>query len=227
MGIGDKFHRDTKYHPEQFGYSLSFKVKKSEGKRFKLTKPKDLVVDLTRIIDERRSRRSFGKKPISFEDLSTVLWCSLGISRYHYRVFPSAGALYATEGYVVSRDVEKLPQGLYHYIPSEHALDLISEEDILHRLSQASLFQEWISDAQSAIVLTAVVERMKKKYGERGYRYIYMEAGHIGQNIYLVCEALGLGTCAIGAFFDDSVANLIGVSASEEIPVYIYPLGTR
>ncbi len=229
-GSGEFFHWDTKYHSGESGSKRSSLKLPERPLRFPLPSPKPLKVDLLSLALRRCSVRRFSRDtPLSLEELSTVVWFSLG-SRGSgpgrpLRVFPSAGALYPTEAIVAVRLVDGLSQGVYRYVPEDHSLSLIGLGDVSRDLARASLSQMWVSDAQVIIVLTAVVSRMTAKYGDRGFRYIYMEAGHVGQGIYLAASAMGLGTCAIGAFFDDEVASVVGVDASSEIPLYLFPLG--
>lgn len=182
----------------------------------------------------RKSMRSWRPSPIDIEDLSMILWAAYGlvenIDGWLRRTSPSAGATYPMEIYVVvgERSVSTrtgfLEAGVYKYDPVRHSLRLVKRGDLREDLYTASLDQEWVRDAPVSIVICAVYKRTTRVYGERGYRYVYMEAGHIGQNIYLMATALGLGTVAVGAFYDDAVARVLGVSREEE-PIYIFPVG--
>jgi len=182
----------------------------------------------------RKSIREWSNKPISVEDLSLILWASYGvveeIDSWFRRTSPSAGATYPMEIYVVigERSVATrdgfLEAGVYKYDPLRHSLKIVKRGDYRRDLYRAALEQEWVLKAPVSIVICAVYKRTTRIYGERGYRYVYMEAGHIGQNIYLMATAMGLGTVAVGAFYDDVVSRVIS-SLPEEEPVYIFPVG--
>lgn len=139
-----------------------------------------------------------------------------------YRSAPSAGATYPFKVYVVVGNVGGLEPGIYHYDPSTHSLSIIKAGDFRAELQSAALDQEWVGDAPVDIILVAFYERTANVYGERGIRYVHMEAGHIGQNLYLQATALGLGTVAVGAFHDDRVAAIL---ETEGAPLYIFPVG--
>ena len=119
-------------------------------------------------------------------------------------------------------NVRGLSPGIYLYNPQRHSLGLIKPGDYRSDLEKAALDQDWVGDAAVDIVLVAFYERTVKVYGERGYRYVHMEAGHIGQNSYLQATALSLGTVAVGAFDDGRVAEILG---TEGAPLYIFPVG--
>ena len=139
---------------------------------------------------------------------------------------PSAGGLYPIETYILVRDVEELDQGVYHFRPHKFDLEFIKRGNLSARLAEAALGQDMIRDTQAAFIWTAVVERSKWKYRQRAYRYIYMDAGHIAQNLYLAGTAAGIGVCAVGAFFDDQVNDLIEVDGVQETAVYLACAGS-
>jgi len=182
----------------------------------------------------RRSIRSFKDEPVSIEQLSMILWAAYGITDVHrgFRASPSAGATYPLEVYavigekgVVKGGGEYVDAGVYKYISELHALRLIKKGDYRSALAKAALGQQWVRQAPINIVVTAVFERTTMFYGERGrVRYVPMDVGHLGQNVYLMATALGLGTVAIGAFIDEKVAEII-VESRNEVPVYIMPVG--
>ncbi|KUH33090.1 nitroreductase [Thermococcus celericrescens] len=175
-------------------------------------------------IAKRRSIRSYRNEPLTLEQLSQLLWAAQGItySARKFRAAPSAGATYPFEVYVVAGNVEDLGPGVYRYDPFNHTLVLVKEGDYRRALQRAALDQSWVGRAAVDIVLVAYYERTTHYYGERGIRYVHMEAGHIGQNLYLQATALNLGIVAVGAFYDDQVAEIIGV---EGVPLYIFPVG--
>ncbi|UCG55219.1 MAG: SagB/ThcOx family dehydrogenase, partial [Dehalococcoidia bacterium] len=166
------------------------------------------------------------EESLTFEEVSQLLWAAQGITetRYSFRTAPSAGALYPLETYIVVGDVENLDPGVYQYIPKHHQIIKIVDGDMRKELALAALGQEWVREGAINIIFTSIYERTTQKYGERGIRYVHMEVGHASQNIYLQAVALDLGTVVIGAFFDDSVRELLNLSENEQ-PLYIMPVG--
>ncbi|MEM3832007.1 MAG: SagB/ThcOx family dehydrogenase [Thermoprotei archaeon] len=191
------------------------------------------MMSVEEALASRRSIREYTGDPVPLEKLSQILWAAYGISevRWGLRTAPSAGACYPLEIYVmvssngVISDDEYIAAGIYHYNVQTHALELIRPGDFREDLYKAALEQEWVRKAPISIVITAIYERTTQRYGERGrIRYVHMDLGHVGQNIYLQATALSLGTVAIGAFHDDDVRKIIGLPEYEE-PLYIMPLG--
>ncbi|MEM0027848.1 MAG: SagB/ThcOx family dehydrogenase [Ignisphaera sp.] len=182
----------------------------------------------------RRSIREYLPNPITIDQLSMLLWAAYGVTdtRYGFRSSPSAGATYPLEIYVVVGekgvrigDEKYLRSGVYKYDVYTHSLRLVREGDFRDELAKAALDQPWVREAPINIVITAVFERTTRIYGERGrVRYVPMEVGHVGQNIYLMATALRLGTVVIGAFYDDWIAQIISASENET-PMYIVPVG--
>ena len=180
------------------------------------------------VIALRRSIREYLNKPLKIEDLAQILWAAQGITEpsLTLRSAPSAGATYPLEIYILSKNVKNLKKGIYKYLPTYHSLKLIREGDYSYNLYQACLYQDWVLNAAANLIITAIYERTTYRYGARGIRYVYMEAGHVGQNIYLQAAALNIGTVAIGAFYDEEVENIIQVSNQEKV-IYIFPLGYK
>jgi SagB-type dehydrogenase family enzyme len=180
-------------------------------------------------IRKRRSTRSYSGKPMELEELSTILFSAQGITGELYgtklRAAPSAGALYPIELYAVVHNVRGIAPGLYHYNPFEHSLTQLREGDLRNEICNAGLTQEALRNANVVLALTAIPERTTRKYGERGHRYIYMEAGHIAENALLEAVSLGLGAVPIGAFFDDGLNELLGIDGKQEISLYLVAVG--
>jgi len=176
----------------------------------------------------RRSIRDYLEKPLTMKQLSMILWACQGVNdvRYGFRTAPSAGALYPLEVFVVvgENNVESLKAGIYHYDPFSHSLTLLKKGDFMEDLCEACLGQEWVKKASINLVIGAVFERTTKKYGDRGIRYVYLEAGHAAQNVYLECAALDLGCVVIGAFFDEKVAEISCMPKNCD-PIYVIPVG--
>ena len=185
-------------------------------------------ISLEEALSMRRSIREYKDIPLTLEQLSQLLWAAQGINEVHYgfRTAPSAGATYPLEVYVVvsPNGVKGLPAGIYHYNVHRHSLIVMKLGDFRKALTDAALGQTWVYKAPINVVITAIYERTTIRYGERGIRYVHMEVGHVGQNIYLQAVALGLGTVVIGAFHDNVVQEIIGVPKNEH-PLYIIPVG--
>ncbi|MEN6319505.1 MAG: SagB/ThcOx family dehydrogenase [Syntrophaceae bacterium] len=170
---------------------------------------------------KRESIRHFSPEPLTPSELSQLLWAAQGITRTHGgRSAPSAGALYPLELYLV------LQEGFFRYVPQSHQLILISDRNLIDNLASAALGQQCMRESPAVIVITAVYERTARKYGNRGERYVKVEAGHAAQNILLQAVSLGLGAVPVGAFYDDQVRNVLNLPADHE-PLYLMPLGHK
>ena len=202
-----------------------------EGKRMKLPKPKTHgEVSLETAIKQRRTIRSFTSEPLSLEQCSQLFWAAQGITedRGFKRAAPSGGALYPMDIYAVVGEncVKGLESGAYHYDPKGHAVSLVSKGDLRNKVAGAALSQTWMATAPLNILITAEYDRITRKYGNRGVRYAIIEAGHIGQNILLQSEAMGLGAGIVGAFNDDKVRRVINIPPDHE-PLLILPVGYK
>jgi SagB-type dehydrogenase family enzyme len=185
----------------------------------------DGPISLEKALRDRRSLRRFKNSAISLAQLSQLLWAAQGVSGTGgRRTAPSAGALYPLEVYAVAGMVSGLSVGVYAYDPNRHALRRIAEGDAREDLSSAALGQAPVGSAAAVLVICAVYERTTVKYGERGVRYVHMEAGHAAQNVHLQAAALGLGTVVIGAFDDDGVRKVLRMTDREH-PLYLMPVG--
>jgi SagB-type dehydrogenase family enzyme len=196
------------------------------GERIKLPAPDYRGnTSVEEALSKRRSVRFYSGEDLSIEEVSQLLWAAQGITGPG-RTAPSAGALYPLELYLVVGDVDGLDKGVYQYRPVEHELEKAVTGDLRVELSKAAVGQnqEHVRDAAVDLVFTAVYERTTGKYGERGIRYVHMEAGHAAQNVYLQAVSLELGTVVIGAFIDDKVKELVNAEEQEE-PLYIMPVG--
>jgi SagB-type dehydrogenase family enzyme len=237
-GVGDKYHQETKYRRDELlggGLDWShqpslYKEDPPGMKRFPLRSPETQEGQaIWEVILRRRSFREFSTRAISLRDLSQLLWATQGITAraggYDFRAVPSAGALYPIETYVLANRVDDLLPGIYHFDVQRAELALLKEGSFGREAVHAGLGQELLGAAAAVFIWTAIVERSKWKYRERAYRYIYMDAGHIGQNLYLAAAALDLGCCTVGAFFDEEVDRVVGVDGIEEISVYLGAVG--
>ncbi len=200
--------------------------KEATIKTIKLPKARtESDISLERTFLKRRSVRSYKDEPITLEELGQLLWAAQGITHPEgLRTAPSAGALYPLELYVAAGRVTDLTQGVYRYNPHKHTLQLVMEGDMRAALCAAALGQDSVKKGAAVLVFSGVHRRTTKKYGERGIRYVHMEAGHAAQNVCLQAEALGLGALTVGAFDDTKVHNLLKMGDGEE-PLYLMPVG--
>jgi SagB-type dehydrogenase family enzyme len=179
-------------------------------------------------IAKRRSVREYATDPITLADLSQLLWAAQGLTdaRKRRRASPSAGALYPLEFYVVVRErgIVGLSAGIYHYSPEDQRITLVKDGDKSGELRAAALDQEVVSLAAVNIVTTAILQRTRPKYGERGLQYVYQESGHVAENVFLQAVSLGLGTVVVGAFDEEKIRSILG-ARPEERPIYIQPVG--
>jgi SagB-type dehydrogenase family enzyme len=220
--LGDLFRIKPKEPPQYKNYT--------DAEIIKLPKPEYRGISLEEAIEKRRSLRNYSGKPVTVFQLSQLLFSAQGTTGKMYgqplRTTPSAGALYPFEIYVIANNVENLKQGIYHYGVLNHTLELVKSGDFRKEITSAGLKQEMLGDSDVVFVLSAIFDRTRHKYGERGFRYVYIEAGHISQNIYLQAVSLGLGSVSIGAFLDDEVNKLIGVDGQKEAVIYLHAVGT-
>ena len=204
-------------------------------KTVKLPEPaREGKVSVEAALWRRRSERRYGDGPLSIADVSRLVWAAYGVNKPMpevatlgggLRTAPSAGACYPLEVYVVAGEVTGLDPGIYRYEPATHELQQVGTGDHRAALYEAAANQSWVKNAPASLVYSAVFERNTQRYGDRGReRYVCMDLGHSAENVYLECAALGLGTCAIGAFIDDDVRTTVGMTRPEE-PLYIMPVG--
>ncbi len=235
-GIGDQYQLLTKYVRGSLPrHRLDFDAQPSLRKIYPdSTKTVSLPAPLTgggpslwAAIKARRSIRSYKRNPMLLQELSQLVWAAQGttLKARNYRTAPSAGALYPVETYLVINRVEQIEPGLYHYDALDATLQLLKAGNLGAQAAAAALDQPMADDAAVVLIWTAIVKRGKWKYLERAYRYIYLDAGHIGQNVYLAAAALGLGCCVIGAFYDDEVNQLLGVDGVNECAIYMCAVG--
>jgi len=191
-------------------------------------------VSIEEVLNARRSVRQYADSSLSINEISQLLWAAYGVTKSYesptslrggLKTSPSAGALYPLELYLVAWNIDQLENGIYKYFSEDHSLKLVMSGDKRDELSTAAWDQSWLRDAAGAIVYSAVFSRTTDKYGERGKdRYVCMDVGHSAQNVYLQGVALRIGTCAIGAFNDNKLKELINMP-EDETPLYIMPIG--
>ncbi|MBE9065871.1 SagB/ThcOx family dehydrogenase [Leptolyngbya cf. ectocarpi LEGE 11479] len=186
------------------------------------------TLNLATAVTNRRSHRRYNTQAqLSLTQLSQLLFLAQGITwdEREFRTVPSSGALYPLELYPIVHRVEGLQAGLYHHAVQSHGLELIKAGDLRQPLIKAGLSQDFLGEAQVCFVVSGIFQRTRWKYHERTYRYVLMEAGHLGQNLYLAATALGLGVCGVGAFFDDPLNELLGIEGKEEAALYLVTVG--
>jgi SagB-type dehydrogenase family enzyme len=238
VSIGERFHKETSLTGQGVVGDV-FRTKPKEPPQYKvypgankieLPKPEHTGMTVEEALKKRRSIRNYSTKPISKAQLSQLLFAAQGVTGKMYgkalRTAPSAGALYPFEVYIIANNVQDLPRGIYHYSVLDHALELVKSGDFRGQIIEAGLNQQTLGDAGVTFILSAIFDRVRYKYGERGCRYVYMEAGHISQNIYLQAVSLGLGSVCAGAFSDEKVNKLIDVDGWKEAVIYLHPVGT-
>lgn len=188
-------------------------------------------MDLVAAIRNRRSRRDFLPAPLSLGELSFLLWATQGIrgrldGTTAFRTVPSAGCRHAFETYLCVFRVEGLEVGVYRYLPVEHQLLFeFTEEKLQEKLTEATFGQSFAAAAATTFVWTTIPYRMEWRYGAAAHRVIALDAGHVCQNLYLACEAIGSGTCAIAAYSQSLMDQLLRVDGKEEFTIYLAPVG--
>lgn len=239
LTISEKFHEKTKIRKftdslDESEWPKSWKTIYYKGysrlKEIQLPKPGYLKMEFSNVLLNRRSERSFSKKPLLVKQLSDLLFNSAGLKRIiddHngvQRLYPSAGARYPLEIYIITLNTP-LPQRIYHYYVKNHSLEELypyKKREILSCINQKQ-FRE----AAAVIAITAAFKRTTIKYGDRGYRYVLIEAGHLGQNLYLVSSALGLSCCAIGGVLENKLNILLDIDGLNESVIYTFAVGRK
>ncbi len=190
-------------------------------------------VDLRSAIERRRTVRRYQDVPLNLAELSFLLWLTQGVKEITgrpatLRPVPSAGARHAFETYLLINNVEGLEPGLYRFAASQHALvKLDAPENIREEVIHACWDQKQVDRSAVTFLWVAVVERMTWRYVERGYRYLYLDAGHVCQNLYLAAEAAGCGVCAIGSFDDERLNNALDLDGENLFVIYLASVGKK
>ena len=233
--IGEAFQEATKYHPDRPSDLAGFPLvpeRRSfpETQHIPLPRPEiEGGPGLWETTLRRRSVRRYARVPVQLGQLSQMLWASQGVTAlaggHRLRAAPSAGALYPCETYLVVNGVEELDPGLYHYEVYEHELAFLREGELGPELGRAACGQSFCAKAAAVFVWTAVIPRCGAKYRQRAFRYIHLDAGHLGQCVALAAVGLGLGTCQIAAFYDDEVNKILGVDGQDETTLYLTTVG--
>jgi len=239
-GIGWEFFGKTKYKylgtsKQQKGITppaLQENFDRS-GEKFDLPDPNKIDSAIKKLINHRSSIREYQDAAISKDELSYLLWCTQGVKEkvgniHTLRTVPSAGARHALETFILVNKVDGLTPGLYRYLALEHKIqEFIISDVICDKITHGCLGQDFVKESAVTFIWVCVVERMTWRYGERGYRYVLLDAGHVCQNLYLAAESLGCGVCAIGAFDDDIMNKLLGLDGKEKFVIYIAAVGRK
>jgi len=238
MGTGDEFIRLTRYTgpvqtDEMRGVPSPPMEHDFSGTIIPLPDPDAgniKPIDLSVAIESRESIRDYDDTPLTMEELSYLLWCTQGVKWIlddcTFRTVPSAGARHAISTYLSIARVKGQKPGLYRYLALDHSLGVISHDDNLPGLMLSAGFnQQCIARAAVCFIWVADAYRMTWRYGERGFRDIFLEAGHICQNLYLSSEAAGCGACAVGAFHDDELNTILSIDGIQQFVLYMATVG--
>jgi len=185
--------------------------------------------DFWEIAARRRSERQYGERSLTREELAALLWATQGLTlttaHYQFRAAPSAGGLYPVETYLAVHRVQGVEPGVWHFRVQDFALELLKGGDCRRAVVEACLGQLFMGAASAVFIWTGVLNRSMWKYRERAIRYLFLDAGHICQNLMLAATALGLGCCPVGAFFDGEVEKLVQVDPDQEAALYLASVG--
>jgi len=201
----------------------------------------DLIVDdwetiydisLVKAIKNRMSRRSFSNEEITLKELSFLLWATQGVRQvagpYAFRTVPSAGCRHALETYMAVFNVEGLEMGVYRYLPLTHQLLLeFKDKKLRTEMINATFGQIFAGESAVTFIWTVIPYRMEWRYGLDSHKVIAMDAGHVGQNMYLACEAIDVGTCTIGAYDQEYLDQLLKLDGEEEFSIYLAAVGKK
>ncbi len=184
------------------------------------------------LLQERKSHRAYKNESITPEQLSFLLWSTQGIKSIRgnnyatFRPVPSAGARHAFETYLAIFKVEGLEKGIYHYLPMEHAIEFVAAvDDLENAVSDSLCEQKWAGDSAVTFFYSAVPYRSEWRYGTDAHKVMLLDAGHVVQNLYLSCGAIGCGTCAIAAFNQSEADKLLKLDGNDEFVIYAAPVG--
>jgi SagB-type dehydrogenase family enzyme len=235
--IGRRYLRETRYTRTGMGErgpahprGPQFKEYKEAVTRLPLRLSQEpSAADLWQTLARRRSLRQYQDRHLTQEELAALVWATQGVTlstqNYLLRTAPSAGALYPVETYVAVQKVEDMEPGVWHLYLPNFSLELLKEMDTRQLLVHACLGQRFMGEASVNFIWTGILNRSLWKYRERAIRYLFLDAGHICQNLMLAATALNLGCCPVGAFFDEEVEGLVGVDGVEEMALYLAAVG--
>lgn len=189
-------------------------------------------IGVTTVIQRRKSIRQYSRLPLSLEELSHLLWCTQGVKSIlpgrTVRTVPSAGARHALETWLVINNVTGIEPGLYRFVATKHQLALIAsakDSDFAGKAAELCHGQQFVRGAAALFVWVAVPYRMAWRYGDRAYRYLHLDAGHVCQNLYLAAESIDAGVCAIAAYDDDQMNAFLGLDGESAFAIYMATVG--
>lgn len=240
---GDEFIQKTKYHYLE----LSDQMKGVPQPALELSYSDDMEIiplpewreiqisseNVESMINTRQSIRNYHQASISMSELSYLLWCTQGVKELisdvaTRRTVPSAGARHALETTLLVNRVKGFVPGLYRYLSMEHQIGVLKKDNmIVNEIVKACFGQDFIKHSSVTFIWSTVIYRMKWRYGERAYRYIFLDAGHVAQNLYLSAESIGCGVCAIAAFSDDDMNRILGLDGKEHFVIYMATVGKK
>jgi SagB-type dehydrogenase family enzyme len=209
------------------------------AKLIALVSPEDLTVGkmpLIEAIKRRRSHRKFTEEPLTLEELSFLLWATQGIttketlspstlSRGTFRTVPSGGARHPFETYLLINRVNKLQPGLYRYLPLESKVCFLYADAKLTEKVHEACYEQYVKNSAVTFIWTVIPYRTEWRYDIISPKIIAQDSGHLCQNLYLACEAIGAGTCAIGAYDQEKMNLVLRVDGKEEFAIYVAPVG--
>lgn len=212
--------------PPELGYDPA-------GRLIDLPEPGGITVkaiDLRTAVEERKTVRDYLEGSLTLEELSFLLWSTQGVKEVDrfdtFRTVPSAGARHPFETYLLVHRVEGLEVGLYRFLALSHKLlEIDLGPGIVDRIAETCLQPDLIQTSAVTFIWTAVAYRMTWRYGDRGYRYIHLDAGHVGQNLYLAAQVVGCGVCTSAAFGDDEMNRALGINGNDHFAVYFGTVG--
>jgi len=207
----------------------------ADARRIDLPGPKEwkhiATTDLTKAIANRKSHRKYLGQSLSKEELAYLLWATQGLREtpahgHAYRTVPSAGCRHAFETYLAIFHVEDMAPGVYRYLPLDHQLVFEFSDDMLsEKMIHASLGQTYPGRSAVTFIWVAIPHRMEWRYGLAAHKVMALDAGHICQNLYLACEAIDAGTCAIAAYDQEELDEFLGLDGDNEFAMYLAPVG--
>jgi len=236
-GIGRRYLAETRYTREglaepgrSYPRAPLYQEHPKARRRIALNPESGRVsADLWQCLKARRSQRRYRERALTQDELAALLWATQGVTRvsghFLFRAAPSAGALYPVETYLSVHRVADLEAGIWHLEVPDFSLALLKEGDFRAALTAAGLSQGFLGQAAAVFIWTGVLNRSQWKYRERAIRYLFLDAGHLCQNLMLAATALGLGVCPVGAFFDGEVEALVGADGMEEVALYLAAVG--
>jgi len=243
-GIGRQFMEKTQYRhmgpsDQQKGLPqppLEFAPPQGTREAVDLPAPATIQLgkmSLRQAVETRKSLRQYTDVPLSLQELSYLLWCTQGVKeiapgKATFRTVPSAGARHPFETVLLVNRVQGLDPGLYRFVASEHrVVNLNAESGIADRITEAAYKQAFVLKSAATFIWIADAVRTTWRYGQRGYRYMHLDAGHVCQNLYLAAESIGAGCCAIGAFTDEAMNELLGLDGVNQFVIYMGVVGKR